>query len=137
VKTDSNGSAAAQDLMRAAPAAPSVLDACGAPGRRARLEAALRSLEACERALQDYLETKRRAFPRFYVVAPADLLDILARGADPHAVQQCVRLAPLLAGAWSPQGWLLQPRVCTHLILKTLFFSLPTRPPLQPPAQAV
>lgn len=28
---------------------------------------------------QDYLETKRRAFPRFYFVAPADLLDILAK----------------------------------------------------------
>ena len=74
--------------MRGAPDTPGVLDACALPGRRERLEAALRSLELCERALQDYLETKRRAFPRFYFVAPADLLDILARGADPHAVQQ-------------------------------------------------
>lgn len=36
--------------------------------------------------MQDYLETKRVAFPRFYFVAPADLLDILARGSNPQAV---------------------------------------------------
>lgn len=65
-----------------------MLEAAAVPGRRQRLEACLRSLEVCERALQDYLEAKRRAFPRFYFVAPADLLDILARGADPHAVER-------------------------------------------------
>lgn len=36
--------------------------------------------------LQDYLETKRVAFPRFYFVAPADLLDILSKGSDPHLI---------------------------------------------------
>lgn len=42
---------------------------------------------ACDHVwLQDYLETKRIAFPRFYFVAPADLLDILARGSNPQAV---------------------------------------------------
>lgn len=40
--------------------------------------------------LQDYLETKRIAFPRFYFVAPADLLDILAKGSNP---QHIIRLA--------------------------------------------
>lgn len=37
-------------------------------------------------ALQDYLETKRIAFPRFYFVAPADLLDILSKGSNPQAI---------------------------------------------------
>lgn len=36
--------------------------------------------------LQDYLETKRIAFPRFYFVAPADLLDILSKGSNPQAI---------------------------------------------------
>lgn len=36
--------------------------------------------------LQDYLETKRRAFPRFYFVAPTDLLDILSKGSNPQLV---------------------------------------------------
>ena len=35
---------------------------------------------------QDYLETKRVAFPRFYFVAPADLLDILSKGSNPQAI---------------------------------------------------
>ncbi len=35
---------------------------------------------------KDYLETKRIAFPRFYFVAPADLLDILSKGSDPQAI---------------------------------------------------
>ena len=37
-------------------------------------------------ASQDYLETKRVAFPRFYFVAPADLLDILSKGSDPQLI---------------------------------------------------
>ena len=37
-------------------------------------------------SLQDYLETKRIAFPRFYFVAPADLLDILSKGSNPQAI---------------------------------------------------
>lgn len=39
--------------------------------------------------LQDYLETKRVAFPRFYFVAPADLLDILSKGSNPQAILRC------------------------------------------------
>ena len=35
---------------------------------------------------QDYLETKRIAFPRFYFVSPADLLDILAKGTNPQLI---------------------------------------------------
>ena len=36
--------------------------------------------------MQDYLEMKRIAFPRFYFVAPTDLLDILSKGSDPQLV---------------------------------------------------
>ena len=36
--------------------------------------------------LQNYLETKRVAFPRFYFVAPADLIDILSKGSDPQQI---------------------------------------------------
>ena len=43
---------------------------------------------------QDYLETKRVAFPRFYFVAPADLLDILAKGSNPQAILRCVLACP-------------------------------------------
>ena len=43
-------------------------------------------LSVCEKALAEYLETKRLAFPRFYFVSSADLLDILSKGNQPVEV---------------------------------------------------
>lgn len=48
-------------------------------------------------ALADYLETKRTAFPRFYFVAPTDLLDILSKGSNPQAIVRC---GAAVAGGW-------------------------------------
>lgn len=101
--------------MKGAADVSNVVAACTVEGRQERLEAMLQQLELCKKALQvrlsmlssptpglpkpalphhlpvvdwlqDYLETKRIAFPRFYFVAPADLLDILAHGSNPQAV---------------------------------------------------
>lgn len=44
-------------------------------------------LAVCEKALAEYLETKRLAFPRFYFVSSADLLDILSKGTEPLEVE--------------------------------------------------
>ena len=46
-------------------------------------------LSLCEKALAEYLETKRVAFPRFYFISSADLLDILSKGAQPMEVNIC------------------------------------------------
>ena len=78
-----------QELMRAAPTITNVVEACNIEGRLEILDSMLTQLELCEKALQDYLETERIAFPRFYFVAPADLLDILSKGSDPHAIIRC------------------------------------------------
>jgi hypothetical protein len=43
-------------------------------------------LQVCEKALADYMESKCRAFPRFYFVSTADLLDILSNGNSPAKV---------------------------------------------------
>ncbi|MEW5311809.1 MAG: hypothetical protein WDW38_003494 [Sanguina aurantia] len=75
-----------QDLMRGAPDTTNVVEACNLDSRQERLENMLSQLEMCEKALQDYLETKRIAFPRFYFVAPADLLDILSKGSNPQLI---------------------------------------------------
>ena len=40
--------------------------------------------------LHDYLVTQRMAIPRFYFVAPADLLDILSKGSNPQAIVRWV-----------------------------------------------
>lgn len=72
--------------MRGAPEITNVVEACNLEGRQERLENQLAQLELCEKALQDYLETKRIAFPRFYFVAPADLLDILSKGSNPQLI---------------------------------------------------
>jgi dynein heavy chain len=44
-------------------------------------------LEVCQKALEDYLETKRNVFPRFYFCSNELLLKILSVGSDPNAVQ--------------------------------------------------
>lgn len=44
-------------------------------------------LSLCEKALAEYLDTKRLAFPRFYFISSADLLDILSNGTDPQLVR--------------------------------------------------
>ena len=43
---------------------------------------------APRQALADYMESKRRAFPRFYFVSTADLLDILSNGNNPVRIMQ-------------------------------------------------
>jgi dynein heavy chain len=44
-------------------------------------------LEVCQKKLENYLETKRNVFPRFYFCSNSDLLKILSVGSDPNAVQ--------------------------------------------------
>ena len=51
-----------------------------------RLEEVQKQLTLCEKALNDFMDSKRRAFPRFYFVSPADLLDILSNGNAPDKV---------------------------------------------------
>lgn len=81
--------------------ASNVINACSAPGLFESLEKLQQELILCERALNNYLETKRLAFPRFYFVSSADLLDILSNGSQPtlvgkHLIKLYDSLAKLL-----------------------------------------
>ncbi|KAM9208504.1 dynein axonemal heavy chain 17 [Dugong dugon] len=73
-------------LMADAVKTPNVVEATNKPGLYNKLEKLKKSLAVCEKALAEYLETKRLAFPRFYFVSSADLLDILSNGNDPVEV---------------------------------------------------
>ncbi|XP_004592923.2 dynein axonemal heavy chain 17 [Ochotona princeps] len=75
-------------LMADAVKTPNVVEATNKPGLYDKLEVLKKSLAMCEKALAEYLETKRLAFPRFYFVSSADLLDILSNGNDPVEVSR-------------------------------------------------
>ncbi|KAM5302539.1 dynein axonemal heavy chain 11 isoform 2-T2 [Glossophaga mutica] len=63
-----------------------VLEATCRPNLYDKLKDLQYRLSLCEKALAEYLETKRVAFPRFYFISSADLLDILSKGAQPKQV---------------------------------------------------
>ncbi|XP_078510049.1 dynein axonemal heavy chain 17 isoform X2 [Lissotriton helveticus] len=75
-----------KELMSDAVKTPNVIEATNKPGLYEKLEKMQASLAVCEKALSEYLETKKLSFPRFYFVSSADLLDILSNGNDPFEV---------------------------------------------------
>jgi len=54
---------------------------------RQTLETMLVQLEKCQKALSDFLEEKRSAFPRFYFIGDDDLLEILGQAKNPWVIQ--------------------------------------------------
>ncbi|XP_051721899.1 dynein axonemal heavy chain 11 [Ctenopharyngodon idella] len=75
-----------KDLMLKSGKTKNVITATNKPNLLPMLEDLQRRLAVCEKALAKYLETKRMAFPRFYFVSSADLLDILSKGRQPRQV---------------------------------------------------
>lgn len=63
-----------------------VVEATNKSGLKEQLDTLQKGLILCEKALAEYLETKRLAFPRFYFISSADLLDILSNGNQPLMV---------------------------------------------------
>ncbi|KAJ3039942.1 Dynein heavy chain 10, axonemal [Rhizophlyctis rosea] len=64
-----------------------VMEACKAEGRLELLQNLSNELEACQKSLSDYLESKRNAFPRFFFISDEELLSILGSH-DPKNVQE-------------------------------------------------
>ena len=56
---------------------PLVLDACHAENRLQDLQSIENGLERCQKSLNDYLDSKRNAFPRFFFISDDELLSIL------------------------------------------------------------
>ena len=75
-----------KSILKEACATKNVVNSACKDGLYKELENQQGELEKCEKALADYMESKRRAFPRFYFVSTADLLDILSNGNNPVKV---------------------------------------------------
>lgn len=63
-----------------------VVEVTNHPGFLENLETLQQRLSVCEKALAEYLETKRLTFPRFYFVSASDLLEIVSKGTQPKEV---------------------------------------------------
>ncbi|KAG8542256.1 hypothetical protein GDO81_027097, partial [Engystomops pustulosus] len=77
-----------KELAQDANGTPNVVEATNKPGLYDKLEDIQGRLSLCEKALAEYLDTKRLAFPRFYFISSADLLDILSNGTNPVLVMR-------------------------------------------------
>ena len=67
---------------------PNARRSCTADGLLLSISKMDEGLEKIQKSLDQYLETKRNVFPRFYFVSDDDLLEILGQSKDPMAVQK-------------------------------------------------
>uniref|UniRef100_A0A7N9ATV1 Cytoplasmic dynein 2 heavy chain 1 n=1 Tax=Mastacembelus armatus TaxID=205130 RepID=A0A7N9ATV1_9TELE len=65
-------------------------------GIRNSLVTILDQLQRCQKSLNEFLEEKRSAFPRFYFIGDDDLLEILGQSTNPTVIQS--HLKKLFAG---------------------------------------
>ncbi|BFZ18669.1 hypothetical protein BsWGS_21707 [Bradybaena similaris] len=66
---------------------PLIKIACHVANRLQDLEGLSVGLEKCQKSLNDYLDSKRNAFPRFFFISDDELLSILG-SSDPECVQE-------------------------------------------------
>jgi len=79
-----------KDLMREAREEPAVVIASTSEGREEALKGFNDEIETCEKALNEYLEQKKKVFSRFYFVSNQALLDILSNGNNPVKVDEYI-----------------------------------------------
>ncbi|XP_055909296.1 LOW QUALITY PROTEIN: dynein axonemal heavy chain 10 [Eupeodes corollae] len=65
---------------------PLVIQVCSIAGRLSDFQTLNSGLEGCQKSLNEYLEQKRRLFPRFYFISTDELLSILG-SSEPMVVQ--------------------------------------------------
>ncbi|GMI21327.1 hypothetical protein TeGR_g3290 [Tetraparma gracilis] len=70
---------------------PNAQKACRVPGMLDEVTEFDNKLERIQKSLDQYLETKRMLFPRFYFVSDDDLLEILGQSKEPQLVQKHVK----------------------------------------------
>jgi dynein heavy chain len=70
---------------------PSVLDACTGESTLEKFKKNNTALDEVKKSLDEYLETKRVAFSRFYFLADEELLEILSQTRNPRTVQKHIQ----------------------------------------------
>ena len=70
---------------------PNAQRACSYPNMLDEVTEYDNKLERIQKSLDQYLETKRMVFPRFYFVSDDDLLEILGQSKEPQMVQKHVK----------------------------------------------
>ncbi|XP_043547742.1 cytoplasmic dynein 2 heavy chain 1 isoform X2 [Chiloscyllium plagiosum] len=68
-----------------------VTSLCMRAGIRHSLITILDQLQRCQKSLNEFLEEKRSAFPRFYFIGDDDLLEILGQSTNPSIIQSHLR----------------------------------------------
>ncbi|KAL7754337.1 hypothetical protein RI367_000318 [Sorochytrium milnesiophthora] len=76
-----------KDIMRKTHRNPNAIKAGTAPGTLELLTQNNEMLDKIQKCLEDYLESKRLLFPRFYFLSNDELLEILSQTKNPQAVQ--------------------------------------------------
>ena len=77
-----------RDVTRGVAEDPNCLVSCHTTGILKVLQGMSGELEVIERALEQYLETKRQFFPRFYFISNDILLEILGCSKNPPEVRK-------------------------------------------------
>ncbi|KAI5166248.1 Dynein Heavy Chain 10, Axonemal [Manis pentadactyla] len=75
------------EIMGEALKDPVIKRCCQAPNRLPDLQHISEGLEKCQKGLNDYLDSKRNTFPRFFFISDDELLSILG-SSDPLCVQE-------------------------------------------------
>ncbi|KAF2672450.1 cytoplasmic dynein-like protein 1 heavy chain 1 [Microthyrium microscopicum] len=79
------------EVMKHVSKSPLVLDVLAIDGVQTRMEELAALLTKIQKALGEYLEKERTAFPRFYFVGDEDLLEIIGNSNDPQRVSKHLR----------------------------------------------
>jgi dynein heavy chain 2 len=85
-----------RQIMKNVGTAKKVNYLCTVKGLKEQFANLLDQLERCQKALNNFLEEKRHAFPRLYFIGDEDLLEILGQSSNPEVIQ--THLKKLFAG---------------------------------------
>lgn len=75
-----------KELMKEAVLEVNCVRVCSIEGRCESLKGMREKLEMCQKSLHEYLDIKKKIFPRFYFVSSVALLDMLANGTNPTKI---------------------------------------------------